>query len=208
MKSIGTLTLWATLVHRAFGFGVTANNDANALAAALFSGPGITIVSASFTGAAASSGTFVDGPFGIGSGAILTTGTAVGALPNGDHYVNNGQPGSSTYCGPSTFNAAILSVDVIVDVGYNGIDFEYIMASEEEGGYVNPARGTGSLLTNYLIDLLTQSVSLLVVLLTLEIRTATRSQQHLHGWLTPSSLRPQTVSPRTLARARHSYGRF
>ncbi|KAI8711820.1 hypothetical protein NCS52_01446300 [Fusarium sp. LHS14.1] len=138
MKSIGTLTLWATLVHRAFGFGVTANNDANVLANALFSGPGITIVSASFTGAAASSGTFVDGPFGIGTGAILTTGTAVGALPNGDHYVNNGQPGSSTYCGPNTFNAAILSVDVIVDVGYNGIDFEYIMASEEEGGSSDP----------------------------------------------------------------------
>lgn len=142
MKSIGTLTLWATLVHRCLGFSITASNDANVLANAMFTGPGITIVSASYTGSAASSGSYIDGPFGISTGAILTTGTAVGALPNGDHYVNNGQPGSSTYCGPSTFNAAILSVDILVGVGYNGLNFEYIMASEEEGGYVNPAQGT------------------------------------------------------------------
>ncbi|KAI8651528.1 hypothetical protein NCS55_01397900 [Fusarium keratoplasticum] len=138
MKSIGTLTLWATVVHRCLGFGVTGSNDANVLANALFSGPGITIVQASFTGAASSSGTFIDGPFGIGSGAILTSGSAVGALPNGDHYVNNGQPGSDTYCNVNTFNAAILTVDVVVGVGYNGIDFEYIMASEEEGGSADP----------------------------------------------------------------------
>ncbi|UPK99639.1 hypothetical protein LCI18_010574 [Fusarium solani-melongenae] len=138
MKSIGTLTLWATVVHRCLGFSVTGSNDANVLANALFSGPGITIVQASFSGAAVSSGTFTDGPFGIGSGAILTSGSAVGALPNGDHYVNNGQPGSDTYCNVNTFNAAILTVDVVVGVGYNGIDFEYIMASEEEGGSADP----------------------------------------------------------------------
>ncbi|KAJ4181514.1 hypothetical protein NW755_011051 [Fusarium falciforme] len=138
MKSTGILTLWVSLVHQCLGFSVTTSNDANTLAAALFSGPGVTILQAAFSGAAVSSGTFTDGPFGIGSGVILTSGAAVGALPNGDHYVNNGAPGSDTYCGTSTFNAAILSVDIFVGVGYNGIDFEYILASEEEGGSPDP----------------------------------------------------------------------
>ncbi|KAJ4249690.1 hypothetical protein NW757_007718 [Fusarium falciforme] len=138
MKSTGILTLWVSLVHQCLGFSVTTSGDANTLAAALFSGPGVTILQASFSGATVSSGSFTDGPFGIGSGAILTSGAAVGALPNGDHYVNNGAPGSNTYCGANTFNAAILSVDILVGVGYNGIDFEYIVASEEEGGSPDP----------------------------------------------------------------------
>jgi hypothetical protein len=134
MKSVGILTLWASLVHHCIGFGVTESGDANTLANAIFSGPGITIIQASFSGASVSSGTFTDGPFGIGSGAILTSGAAVGALPGGDHYVNNGAPGSDTYCGTNTFNAATLTVDVLVQPGYAGIDFEYILASEEVGG--------------------------------------------------------------------------
>ncbi|KAI8650063.1 WSC domain-containing protein [Fusarium sp. Ph1] len=138
MKSVGILTLWASLVHYCLGFGVTESGDANTLANAIFSGPGITIIQASFSGASVSSGTFTDGPFGIGSGAILTSGAAVGALPGGDHYVNNGAPGSDTYCGTNTFNAAILTVDVLVQPGYAGIDFEYILASEEEGGSPDP----------------------------------------------------------------------
>ncbi|KAM6505836.1 hypothetical protein FSOLCH5_014012 [Fusarium solani] len=138
MKSVGILTLWASLVHHCIGFGVTESGDANTLANAIFSGPGITIIQASFGGASVSSGTFTDGPFGIGSGAILTSGAAVGALPGGDHYVNNGAPGSDTYCGTNTFNAAILTVDVLVQPGYAGIDFEYILASEEVGGSPDP----------------------------------------------------------------------
>lgn len=134
MKPTSILTLWATLVHHCLGFSVTASNDANTLANAIFSGPGITILQASFSGASVSSGTFSDGPFGIGSGGILTSGAAVGALPGGDHYVNNGAPGSNTYCGSNTFNAAILTVDLFVNPTYSGIEFEYILASEEEGG--------------------------------------------------------------------------
>lgn len=113
-------------------FSVSTSNDANTLANAIF-GNGLTILSSSFSGASVSSGTFADGPFGIGSGGILTSGTAVGALAGGDHYVNNGAPGSDTYCGASTYNAAILTVDLFLNPTFNGINFEYIMASEEEG---------------------------------------------------------------------------
>ncbi|KAH6991968.1 hypothetical protein EDB82DRAFT_553856 [Fusarium venenatum] len=127
----------ATLLPNSNAFSVTTSNDANTLAAAIF-GQGITILQASFSGASVSSGTFADGPFGIGSGAILTSGAAIGALPNGDHYVNNGAPGSDTYCGSNTFNAALLTVDIFLDPTYNGIKVEIILASEEEGGSADP----------------------------------------------------------------------
>ncbi|RSL74269.1 hypothetical protein CEP53_000355 [Fusarium sp. AF-6] len=137
MKSAGILTLWAALVHQCLGFSVTQSGDATTLANAIF-GTGITILQASFSGAAISSGTFTDGPFGIGTGAILTSGAAVGALPGGDHYVNNGAAGSDTWCGSNTFNAAILTVDILVQPGFSGVEFEYIVASEEEGGSPDP----------------------------------------------------------------------
>lgn len=112
---------------------ITTSNDPTTLAEAIFNGLGVTVVGATYQGAAGAAGTFTDGPFGIGNGGILTTGTAVGALAGGDHYVNNGVAGSATYCGPSTFNAAILSVDINVQAGYTGILVNLILASEEEG---------------------------------------------------------------------------
>ncbi|GKU08079.1 hypothetical protein FLAG1_10302 [Fusarium langsethiae] len=112
------LIVLAVLLPSSNAFSVATTNDANTLAAAIF-GQGITITQASFSGASVSSGTFADGPFGIGSGAILTSGSAIGALPNGDHYVNNGASGSDTYCGSSTFNAALLTVDILINPTYN-----------------------------------------------------------------------------------------
>ncbi|KAL7754767.1 hypothetical protein ACKLNR_015437 [Fusarium oxysporum f. sp. zingiberi] len=127
----------AVLLPASQAFSIVTTNDANALASAIF-GQGITILQASFSGAAVSSGTFADGPFGIGSGGILTSGAAVGALPNGDHYVNNGAPGSDTYCNANTFNAAILTVDFFLNPTYSGVRVELILASEEEGGSADP----------------------------------------------------------------------
>ncbi|QPC69492.1 hypothetical protein HYE68_000244 [Fusarium pseudograminearum] len=131
------LAALSVLLPVSSAFSVTATNDANSLASAIL-GQGITLLQASFSGASISSGSFSDGPFGIGSGAILTSGSAIGALPNGDHYVNNGAPGSDTYCGPNTFNAALLTVDFFLDPTYSGIRFEFIFASEEEGGSADP----------------------------------------------------------------------
>ncbi|KAF5486513.1 hypothetical protein CGCF413_v013823 [Colletotrichum fructicola] len=139
MARISTfITALAAVIPRCHCFGVTASNNALVLANAIFTGPGVVVQSATFTGSSASSGTFTGGLGGIGNGAILTTGNAVGALPNGDHYVNNGAAGSDTYCGTNTFNAAILSVSVAIANGYNGVEVEFIMASEEEGGSPDP----------------------------------------------------------------------
>ncbi|TDZ61478.1 hypothetical protein CTRI78_v004346 [Colletotrichum trifolii] len=117
---------------------VTASNNANVLANALFSGPGITVSSAIYSGASAASGTFTAGLGGIGSGALLTSGSAVGALPGGNLYVNNGAAGSATYCGANSFNAAILTVTVSLGAGYSGIQVEFVLASEEAGGSADP----------------------------------------------------------------------
>ncbi|SCN75436.1 uncharacterized protein FFB20_04856 [Fusarium fujikuroi] len=131
---LSSLVALAALLRASCAFSVTANTDGNALASAIF-GNGISVISASFTGASVSSGTFTDGPFGMGDAAILTSGAAVGALPNGDHYVNNGATGSATYCGGgSSNNAAILTADVMIIPGFGGMRFEVVMASEELGG--------------------------------------------------------------------------
>ncbi|KAJ9425021.1 hypothetical protein QL093DRAFT_2112853 [Fusarium oxysporum] len=130
---LSRLVALAALLRASYAFSVTANTDGNALASAIF-GNGISVISASFTGASDSSGTFTDGPFGMGDAAILTSGAAVGALPNGDHYVNNGAAGSATYCGGLSNNAAILTADVMLIPGFGGMRFEVVMASEESGG--------------------------------------------------------------------------
>ncbi|TEA14842.1 hypothetical protein C8034_v003025 [Colletotrichum sidae] len=117
---------------------VTASNNANVLANALFSGPGITVSSASYSGASAASGTFTAGLGGIGSGALLTSGSAVGALPGGNLYVGNGAAGSATYCGANSFDAAILTVTFSLGAGYSGIQVEFVLASEEAGGSPDP----------------------------------------------------------------------
>ncbi|KAF5630835.1 hypothetical protein F52700_7054 [Fusarium sp. NRRL 52700] len=131
---LSSLVASAALLRASYAFSVTENTDGNVLASAIF-GNGISVISASFTGASVSSGTFTDGPFGMGDAAILTSGAAVGALPNGDHYVNNGAAGSVTYCGGSSSNnAAILTADVMIAPGFGGMRFEVVMASEEFGG--------------------------------------------------------------------------
>ncbi|KAH8901961.1 hypothetical protein BR93DRAFT_867808, partial [Coniochaeta sp. PMI_546] len=82
---------------------------------------------------------FTDGPFGIGSGAILTSGTAVGALPGGNNHVANGAAGSS-YCGPNTNDGSVLTVGITILPGYEGLLVNLILASEESapGGVADP----------------------------------------------------------------------
>ncbi|KAF5703062.1 hypothetical protein FMUND_13176 [Fusarium mundagurra] len=130
---LSSLVALAALLRASYAFSVTADTDGNVLASAIF-GTGISVISASFTGASDSSGTFTDGPFGMGDAAILTSGAAVGALPNGAHFVDNGAVGSVTYCGGSSSNnAAILTADVMLLPGFGGMRFEVVMASEESG---------------------------------------------------------------------------
>ncbi|KAF4344769.1 hypothetical protein FBEOM_1311 [Fusarium beomiforme] len=128
----------AALLSASQAFDVTADTDPNDLASAIF-GNGIDVLSASFSGASVSSGLFIDGPFGIGNAAILTSGSAVQALPNnGGRSVNNGAPGSATYCGDGTNDAAVLTADVILSGGFTGMRFELVIASEEGGAVSDP----------------------------------------------------------------------
>ncbi|KAG8671082.1 hypothetical protein FPOAC2_04402 [Fusarium poae] len=136
LSSFGLISLSA-LLPKCQAFSITETGDANALASAIF-GPGIEILGATFSGASQSSGTFVDGPFGIGSGAILTSGLATGALPGGNKNVNNEAPGSVTYCGSGSSNAAVLRVEFFVYPAYNGIRIEFIFASQEIGDAPDP----------------------------------------------------------------------
>ena len=111
-------------------FNVTAANDANARASAIF-GNGITVIQAQYTGATSASGLFTDGPFGIGSGAIFTTGDT-SSVTGGGFFVGNGQPGITQYCGGNGQNAAYLITDVLLNGAFNGIYFDYVLASSEE----------------------------------------------------------------------------
>jgi hypothetical protein len=83
--------------------------------------------------ASTSAGTFTDGPFGIGSGAILTTGQVVNANPGRTPFNGNLGPGSPFCGGTDSFSAAILTVDVVTLPGFDGILFEFILASQELG---------------------------------------------------------------------------
>ncbi|KAF4450808.1 putative membrane protein ycf1 [Fusarium austroafricanum] len=86
------------------------------LANAIFNGPGLSVVNWDFTATSGSYGSFSDGPFGIGNGGIPTTGLFDG------------------YCGPYSKNAAVLYAGVYLESGYNGLKFEFILATQEPDG--------------------------------------------------------------------------
>lgn len=94
-----------------------------------------------FAGADGSSGTFTNGPFNIGNGVILTTGKASDA-PLTDNTRQDGPNTQWTTAGSSlcsavvgnsvsTYDAAVLSMNLTVPTGYNGINVYFVFASEE-----------------------------------------------------------------------------
>ncbi|KAF9773109.1 hypothetical protein IL306_009152 [Fusarium sp. DS 682] len=125
---------------------VVTSNDATAVASAIFNGPGVSITDATFLnsyyeenglgGNLGSAGIFTSGPFGIGSGGILTTGYSRDADESSYGQNVDTQVDGSSYCGPDTTNAAVLSVDIVVEPEYNGLSVEFILATVEE--FVNP----------------------------------------------------------------------
>ncbi|KAL5586162.1 hypothetical protein FOBRF1_016032 [Fusarium oxysporum] len=81
-----------------------------------------------------SMGTFTDGPFGLGSGGILTSGTATGAYLMGNRNVDNGVGAGGQYdylCAPGTQNINTLQVQLGFDPGYNGVRIEFAFATQE-----------------------------------------------------------------------------
>lgn len=133
------LTLILTSVTYADPLIVTTTNDATTLANTLLAGgSGITINSATYTGAAVASGTFTGGTgiIGFESGILLTSGSAqiaVGPNNSGSAGLDNGAPGTALIA--DSFNASILEI-VFTPTG-NQVQFSYVFGSEEYNEFVN-----------------------------------------------------------------------
>ncbi|GKU06336.1 hypothetical protein FLAG1_08943 [Fusarium langsethiae] len=121
---------------------VVTSNDATEVANAIFNGPGVSVVGATLernyweedtlNGNRGSAGTFTRGPFGIGSGGILSSGWSRDAKDSSATGNRDTGVDGSLYCGPgSTTNGAVLSVDILVDTGYNGLSVEFVLATDE-----------------------------------------------------------------------------
>ncbi|KAF4442955.1 hypothetical protein F53441_11599 [Fusarium austroafricanum] len=117
-----------------------------AVAGAIFNGPGVSVTHAEFlryytndnlpTGKETSGGIFTSGPFGIGSGGILTISAAQNAGNGGRTGLDiDTNAAGSPYCEPgTTTNGAVLSIDIVVGKEYNGLLIEFILATLENFG--------------------------------------------------------------------------
>ncbi|KAJ0141130.1 DHS-like NAD/FAD-binding domain-containing protein [Fusarium oxysporum f. sp. albedinis] len=128
-----SLAVFTALPLLANCFSITETTDYDTVASAIFTGPGLTIMVVTVFGES-SMGTFTDGPFGLGSGGILTSGTATGAYLMGNRNVDNGVGAGGQYdylCAPGTQNINTLQVQLGFDPGYNGVRIEFLFATQE-----------------------------------------------------------------------------
>ncbi|KAF9771735.1 hypothetical protein IL306_010612 [Fusarium sp. DS 682] len=125
------LVALAALIVKCTSFTVT-SGSATDFANGMISGPGLSLVNVPNQIAPAGSvGTFSNGPFGIGSGGIVTTGAASGA-DGGSLQVDNGGGSQTDFCGGTGYtNALAIVAQLQLDTGYNGITVEFIFATEE-----------------------------------------------------------------------------
>ncbi len=144
MKRLGLFSLFAVsgvfsaqaITITNLGGGVTATSLANAL---LAGSSGITLVSATYTGSNAASGTFTAGNasgVGVDTGIILTSGLT-SDLGSGfsDNNTAAGDATLGAIVGATTFNASVLTITFIPTAA--NIQFGYVFASREYPQYVN-----------------------------------------------------------------------
>ena len=123
---------------------VTVTSDPNVLAGTIL-GPGITLVAASYQGAAVASGLFKGGMaagIGIESGILLTTGYAMNvqgtANTSDDITGDNGSPGSvildQLIPGYTTLDATLLTLTF--ETAGGDLFFNYVFGSDEYNEYV------------------------------------------------------------------------
>lgn len=128
---------------------VTTSNDANVLANEIL-GSGITINSASYTGATSASGSFTgDTVFGLDSGLVMTTGSALTAADatndadatTTEHFIPGDTDLDTLIDGGSfTADAAVLVIDFTFGdgtLGGNSLFFNWVFASEEYNEFVD-----------------------------------------------------------------------
>lgn len=149
MKSLFVLLVVVLLSATAFAgpVTVTPTGDATALAMKLIGDPDLGFVSASYTGSAVASGTFVgdSGTLPFSSGIVLTSGYATnagGAVNTSDAITgDNGLDGSAMLNalipGYSTYDATILTITFIPKA--NVISFQYVFGSDEYNEWVDSA---------------------------------------------------------------------
>ncbi|MBI5610035.1 MAG: choice-of-anchor L domain-containing protein [Deltaproteobacteria bacterium] len=120
-------------------------NDALKLAQALLGTSGIELISATYSGGDAASGTYANGPLGIANGIVVTSGAAAVALPPNDASgagMNNGSGGDalcdSIAPGAMFLDAAKLTVNFKIKSGMSGIRLDYVVGSEEYPEYAKP----------------------------------------------------------------------
>jgi len=118
--------------------------DPNRLAAATL-GPGdaITLRSATYDGASVASATFGDGPQGLATGILLTSGEAMLALPPSDSPStsrNNNRAGNALCDGLvrpyRSYDATQFRLSFDLAAGFSGVEFLSVFGSEEYPEYV------------------------------------------------------------------------
>jgi hypothetical protein len=152
-KLVYTALAFVLFAGPARAFSITNTDNANTLAAAfLLPGSGITITGASLnysipvtvTAGAYPTGTYVQGPLGIGDGIIVTNGLATNALPpdiSASTSYDLGLPGNTIVdqivgMPVASLDTIILTLNFNVDAWVNSIAFDFIFGSEEYPEYV------------------------------------------------------------------------
>jgi hypothetical protein len=139
-KAAGVLFAIALQALLVEGLVVTTSNDPLVLGAAAVGSAGLVLVTQTYTGSSVAAGTFTSGPFGIGKGVILTSGKVTDAPITGTTIshpsYNNGAAGSSLCTAIvgtkyTTYDSSVLTLNVTVPAGYNGITTRFVFASEE-----------------------------------------------------------------------------
>lgn len=133
LPKTSVLAACASLIHVCIGvFQVSPVSDAMQLARAIFSEDHINILSASFQPRVHidSVGSFTNGPFGLGHGAILSTGRADQAMKGGTGNHDMGGSGSK-YCGVGSTDRTVLFVDFETTAEIEGLEVEFVLATNE-----------------------------------------------------------------------------
>ncbi len=133
---------------------VTVNNNADDLAEALLGDTGptspITVTNAQYTGDFEAVGTFQDGPFGLDEGIAISAGRIDDMPYTGSWYLSStgfGTPGHSRcdeLTSPYTSqDAAVLTLTFDVSSTVDGIELEYVVASDEYPSFVGQEYNDG-----------------------------------------------------------------
>ncbi|KAM0414729.1 hypothetical protein ACHAPT_013420 [Fusarium lateritium] len=116
------------------GASISVVSEPGTVANAIFTS-GVNVLSASWNpGFSANAvGTFTNGPLGVATGGILTTGGSKDAAAYQSYSleIENGAGASQSYCGQDSLDAAVLTVNIEVQQGFNGVEVEFVLASEE-----------------------------------------------------------------------------